>query len=599
MKHRLLFLLVPVLFGTCFAPAQGWDPVPSVDLSKLKASDFRDDELDIPYYLKRFQELAGAVVEDGPNRGFMNIRVWRAAKDNQPYNARIMESILSLTWFYTTNRPWNPYYGSKAVRQRLEAALDYWRRLQSPEGKFSEYGPRQWNLAATAFATKFMGRTLMLLKTGPPIDAALHKRVIEANRRAIRITLTDPEFHRHGLSYTNQFTNVFAGGLAFLALYPDRELEAMLRKEIESDARNRQSPAGYFYEADGADFGYNLGTHHTNLDMAWHYTRGTDLGKVFAAEEQRWFEWFTWNAVPEPDWRLWTINRGVETRQKHASTPAKDSPLGEAAPSALPFARSGAEVLAAKAKARREMDSAWPDPQWLDSGGYFSGFSPYAFLLRDYREWHPTTAERDEGRRKLPYLVRKEFAMQIMDSRKPAVFTYVRRPGYYAAFNSGELFREQQRYGLGLMWSEKRGAVLQSQTGSDTAAWGTKPAGGARVYEAASVLARFTINGSVVDLRGGVRELPTGALVARYALGQAGEKTIEFGPDAIRVTVKHPGQFTEFVPLLRPAGDALIIEAGEAVSRGRHDAGSIEDGRQILVVELKAAGSLTYRLRIP
>ncbi len=43
-------------------------------------------------------------------KGFINISVWRAPVDNKPYNARIMENILSLAYFYCTNRPWNVYY---------------------------------------------------------------------------------------------------------------------------------------------------------------------------------------------------------------------------------------------------------------------------------------------------------------------------------------------------------------------------------------------------------------------------------------------------------------------------------------------------------
>src|SRR5579864_1325087 len=108
-----------------------WDPIPSVDLSHLRPADFQDNDLDMPFYLARFKELADGVVESGPDRGFISIPVWRSVSNNKPYNARIMESILSLTYFYTRKAPWNPYYASHAVRQRLEAAMDYWLGLQN------------------------------------------------------------------------------------------------------------------------------------------------------------------------------------------------------------------------------------------------------------------------------------------------------------------------------------------------------------------------------------------------------------------------------------------------------------------------------------
>src|SRR2546423_1126925 len=108
------------------SPSTAWTTVPPVDWSKLKLEDFADDELDLPYYLSNFHRVANSVVETGENRGFIDIAVWRNQENNKPYNARIMENILSLAFFYSTKRPWNQYYGSTAVRERLEAALDFW-----------------------------------------------------------------------------------------------------------------------------------------------------------------------------------------------------------------------------------------------------------------------------------------------------------------------------------------------------------------------------------------------------------------------------------------------------------------------------------------
>src|SRR5690606_4713636 len=118
---------------------------------------------------------------EGPNKGFINISVWRHSKDNQPYNARIMENVLTLTWFYTAKRTWNPYYGDPALRARLEAALDFIARSQNSDGRFAEYGINRWNLAATGFMTKFLGETLQLLDQsaragGPTIAPEVLKR---------------------------------------------------------------------------------------------------------------------------------------------------------------------------------------------------------------------------------------------------------------------------------------------------------------------------------------------------------------------------------------------------------------------------------------
>lgn len=120
MCHRLQSVLV--LFLLSLRAAAAWDPLPAVDLARLHPADFRDTELDLPFYLAHFRELAGSVVEKGPERGFINIPVWRSVSNNEPYNSRIMESILSLAYFYALDRPWNPYHASPALRQRLEAS---------------------------------------------------------------------------------------------------------------------------------------------------------------------------------------------------------------------------------------------------------------------------------------------------------------------------------------------------------------------------------------------------------------------------------------------------------------------------------------------
>ena len=71
-----------------------WVEVPAIDLSKFKPSDFTDDELDMPYYLQHFHTFANSVVETGPDKGFINIAVWRTPDVNKPFNARIMEKII-------------------------------------------------------------------------------------------------------------------------------------------------------------------------------------------------------------------------------------------------------------------------------------------------------------------------------------------------------------------------------------------------------------------------------------------------------------------------------------------------------------------------
>jgi hypothetical protein len=580
MRPFLALLLALPLAAATF------DPLPPVDFSKVKPADFSDDELDLPFYLAHFREVADGVVAEGPDRGFINISVWRPQSGNKPYNARIMENILSLAYFYTTRRPWNPYYGSPALRQRLEASLDFWCRIQSPDGQFSEYGPKQWNLAATAFATKFVGRALVLLHDGPPVDAALLKRVEDADRKTIHAVLTDAELWRHGLSYSNQYTNVWAGGLEFFHILPDAPLEDLFWTKVAEGLSRFQSPAGFFYEADGPDFGYNSDTSQHNLEVVYNWTHNTPRAGQFVEHDRRWFEWLSWNAVPAVDGTGWVLNRAIETRQKHAFFEQLTTPLAEHIPTARAYAVSWEERAAEIRRTRAELEKNWPNFPPLKVGDFWS-YSPYAFLHRDQYHWYPTAREQAEARAKLPFAASEKFVHQLQDSRNPEIFTYIRQPAYYAAFNSGKQVTKQQRYGLGLLWTPSDGAVLQSQTASDTAAWGTKTEGHAGVWENGDLDATFS----------------DGNLSVRYAIG-TGEKTIRFEPDRIVVTVHSPGAFTEIVPLLgevRAAADGasgtgISVQYGASAHATLDQTETSVGKKRLVVLRLAAENELTYTL---
>jgi len=637
-RRSLAVLVVSFVAGVPTARA-AWEKVPPMDFSKLKPADFRDDELDLPYYLEHFHELANGVVEEGPNRGFIAGAFWRGA-NQPPYNARVLENYLSLAFFYCTDRPWNVYRGSPAVRQRLEAVLDYWCRVQGPQGQFSEYAPQRWGTASTAFATKFMGRTLELLAKGPAIDPDLLRRVTEGDRKAIVATLTIQEFYDHGKTYTNQYYNVFGGAPAYLALHPDAEVSRLLDEVFRRADRDFQSPAGFYYEKDGPDFGYTLHTQHSDAVQAYNFLRGTALGDMIERQQRLWCQWLSYNLLREPDGSTFVINRGIETRQRHATWARLEAPWGEKVEEARAFASSreerAAEVAAMRAKLEKEWGRFTPS---RDPGGQLTSenastanasaraganegegggrrgrlsFTPYTFLDRDYYEWYPTAAERDESVSKLPYLASESFAHQRSDSRFPLVCTYVRRPTYYAAFNAGMKRTDQQRLGLGLVWNPQAGTILQTQTGTSGEAWGTRIDGQEAPVEAGNLAATLTVGGQEVKAEPGNRDLPAGEVVARYALGKGGEKSVSFGEGAIAVLAKRPGEMVEQIPLLTVRGRVEVKPGRAMISYGavqltieidakttaRVRAGqAVVAGKRLVVVELPGRDELSYRIR--
>ncbi len=554
-------------------------PVPPLDPSKIRPSDFSDADLDMPFALSHFAQLANSIVVDGPERGFIDISVWRGTSQLHPYNARIMESILTLAWFYTAPQKWNQYRANPALRARLELAMEYWCNLQSPDGKFSEYGPQQWNLAATAFAVKFISEALRLLKSGPPIAEPIHQRTIDGCRKALRATLYDPDLMSHGRSYSNQYTNIFAGGAAFLDLYPDAELSARLAERASILGTELQSPAGYMYEKDGPDLGYTLNTHHENLQMAYHYWRGTHLGDLLVEEEDRFSKWLMYNLLPEPGQDFFVANRSIETRQRHAVFAPIDTPLADCCAIMRAYATPPEQRAAQIRAAREKLEKEWPQVDPLDVGE-FDALGPYRFLQRAHYNWHPADEQMADARKQVRPLAEQSFIEQLKDTRKPIVFTYVRRPGYYAAFASAPApVVEQQRLGLTFIWTPGYGVLLQSQTGGRETAWGT---------------ARSESGGDSLPVEAGgmAAEYSDGNATVRYPLADGGQKGVVFAEDRIRVSVEQAGDIVERVPVFDPR--CVSSNAQIAVTP---QANSPVPGKSFSVVELRATGKLEYEIR--
>jgi len=569
--------------------------VPPFNPSRVRPSDFSDADLDMPYNITYLSRIANAVETDGPDRGFINIAVWRGYGQLHPYNTRIMESILTLTWFYASPRKWNQYYGNRALRARLELAFEYWCNMQSPDGKFSEYGPQQWNLPATAFAVKFISEALRLLKTGPPITPALHARAIDCCRKAIHATLNDPDLISHGKSYSNQFTNIFAGGAAFLALYPDPTLWAQLKEKVESSPTDLQSPCGYMYEANGPDLGYTLNTHHENLQMAYSYWRNTPLGDILLAEEERWGKWLSYNLLPEPNQPFWVANRSIETRQQHSIFRAVDTSLADKCLIMRAFA-TPPERRAAQIKAERaQLEKDWPKVQPLNIGE-FDALSPYRFLQRAHYDWHPTDEQMADARKLLRPVNENSFVEQLKDTREPIAFTYVRRPAYYAAFAAApKTITRQQRLGLTFIWTPNNGVLFQSQTGGTESAWGT-----------------FLGGDLPVEATGLDAEYSEGNTVVRYPLPGGGHKQVNFAPDRVQVTIERDGDILERVPVFDSSAvlsnaeysmhPAAVPAAKSSADCANPEAACSNEvgpipGKILSIVELKATGRLEYQIR--
>lgn len=598
--------------------SDGLPLVKSVDLSLIDPEMFTQEEWYVPYYLKHFSQVANGVLDTGANRGFIDIVVWRTPDVNKTYNARIMESILSLVWFYTTDRPWNPYYKDAAVRARIEAALNFWCNMQNDDGRFSEYAPQRWSLAPTAFATKFIGRALYLLEEGSGIDETVLERTRNAMQKALYISFTDSALWAHGRNFTNQYENLWGGALMYLKHNRDQTIDQLLTNRLDQSMTEFQSPCGYFYEKNGPDWGYNLSTHHSDLHVAWHYARSTRLRDYFIEKTSNWYDWFSYNAVLEPGTSRYYLNRAVETRQQkwyidtdslEDPSSARWNPQAEFIPIAQAFSLSKEEYEAACQLYYQKMREQYPNVREL-SVGEFWAFSPYAFLHNDLYHWLPSDEQKREAVTSLPYLKNDRFTQVRRDKRNNTDYSFVRRPLYYAIFNSGKIITDQQRLGLGLVWHPAMGTVFQSQSRSVVGAWGTKPHGSEKVYETMDVVPSFVVNDKVWTGIPGVNDLE-GRFTVSYILGTVGSKKIEFNDETIKVTVDHPGSFIEVIPLLvtedvviHVDGQTAILENDKGnvtIRAGKSklfallpEAISTRGGKPCRVIEIQASGRLEY-----
>jgi hypothetical protein len=140
----------------------------------------------------------------------------------------VLENHVSLTFFYTADRPWNIYRGNQALRARLEAVLEF---LISPTNLTLTRGnvdgvtrdiallgsdraanePQNNELAGSAFGVKFLGETLRMLEQsrlagGPVINENLRQQVITVTRLLIRTCLGWLNFKASGTRFSNQYS---------------------------------------------------------------------------------------------------------------------------------------------------------------------------------------------------------------------------------------------------------------------------------------------------------------------------------------------------------------------------------------------------------
>lgn len=525
--------------------------VSAVQPGTLSPGDLSPREQKIADYIGTLSKLANNVEDDSvATYGFITGNLWRAPM-NEPYNARVQENAMTLGWFYSKPRPWNPYFADDALRRRLEAALAHLLTLQKEDGHFPEFPPEveqtgNHKRAPTAFMLYYVAHLLQVLEEGPGINEDLRAEVVAAAERAADWFL-------------NEFTDVWSTGRRLSNQLPPGLIGIyLLRNEFTTDFDalwsqrltylhdNAQSSAGFFYEANHV--GHNYSFTVTTRDMAQLYELTGDP-RVLAMQE-KYIEWLGFNFIPEPDGIGFFINSAIDARHNgfnhipHRDVGANNL-WSQWIPAATVFGPSREE-----SEAQRE---AFLQSNWDGTESLSTWVTPSVMAEAEYPESYLTAASRAESTGALPVVGQERFTDHRRDGHRE--FLFVRRPGYYLAANLRTRNTTNQRMGLSLLWHSRMGMLVQSQD-VDNISWSVIHSGdlATAVIDADGDLPpTYWKDGSVVDAS---TLGPNDDFSITYA-GHAGHKRVHIFDDRIERHIDVAGSFREQIPLILRPTDRL------------------------------------------
>lgn len=585
--------LALVLLGAAqvtFAPAVE-DGSGLVKVPTFRAPDrnlFRGSEQVLASYLMMAAPLANDIVGDrsARNFGFMSGGWWRPRDVQSESNARIMEHVATLSWFYSNERTWNPLYRSVALLPRLEAAVEYYTSLQLEDGSYPEY-QGQSSLAATAFGIVAQADTYEALRK---MRVAGHsvQRLRESIERAVVWFMNQNAAHwAPPVQVFNQVAAGLVGAQRALQVLGDYPLgQASINERIRYLCEDGQASAGFMHEPLGVDFGYNFTV--AMPDLAWLYT--ATMHPDIVPLVKKYMDFMSYAVLPEPGsndlWHIPALHaRNVTTVVSHPADDISDrAALAKVFLGAVPSIALFLPTREAKDAARAKFESS-PEPiPVLDKPDTSPRTWMYGLIAPD----GPTRDARDAVEQQLPVLTSERFS-KIEDGSMEDQYLFVRRPSYYVASIFGTWIKTyKSTRQLGTLWSPTLGTILVGTNNPKAAeGWETLGPGGEFSTRQSSSTSEYfdsrtsTESQEIDALQ--VREKTT--LFAQRAQSDAGssEYTVGWGywDQGIRFTflTEREGECTQRLPILLKDGDTLTMSDGTTFSFGNN-------GREVLTSSL-------------
>jgi hypothetical protein len=178
--------------------------------------------------------------KDSPTYGCFDRYYWHY-RQTDFVNVRMQETTLFLALLYNYNHPENRFYRKDKIAEWSRAGIQFWTKIQRPDGSFDEYWPYERSFCATAFAAYAVAESCRLLNAPPPKDALLKVcQWIDAHENLLVLN----QMSGAGIA-------LYVSGLVL----EDEQICSWGKRKIQQVVE-RQDPSGFFVEYGGYDIGY-------------------------------------------------------------------------------------------------------------------------------------------------------------------------------------------------------------------------------------------------------------------------------------------------------------------------------------------------------